>query len=1113
MTDHVPPTHPDRNDESSQDVRTLVRQVDSQLLIKASAGTGKTYQLSNRYIAALMAGVEPDRILATTFTRKAAAEILDRILLRLAEAASDRKQRAELAEAIGHDELTEDRCSELLMSLVRSFHRLRISTLDAFFAQLAGAHSLELGLIPGWRMCGDNEHAVLQAEAIQQLLEQGDAQQLLHLVNRLSKGSAGRSVNQLIHQKVNDLFRTYRVTSAEAWDQYPQYARLKNEQLDAACEQLLEASRSVKPSMAKAVRTIVDAARAGQWKSVITQTLTKKVLDGEGTYSRMPIPATFVEPIQQLAEHARAMQIDLLRLQAAAAWELLDAYESSSQEILRRRRVLRFDDVTMSLADWQQSAESRPAGESDFRLDGSIAHLFLDEFQDTSLEQWMVLKPFVANVASQSASAGFFCVGDTKQAIYGWRGGVAEIFDALPDVLPRLTPVPLNTSYRSSPVVIDFVNQVFQGLGENTRNPAVQQWCRDFPQHSSAYPDMPGCVQVVTSARPETPDDEPDAEPETGSSQTTRRRRAPKISVDRWRECIFERSVDLAAELVSDPKIESIGVLTRKNDSVAALIKLFRERGLAASEEGGVSIVDAAPVQLLLSVFQLADHPGDTAAAFHVWHSPLRQLWTQAGVQGFDLESRHAVASWLRGTLATQGYGAAVHGWVHSILPHCSHRDRQRLLRLVVVAEQYDSESTLRPIDFIEYVSRLRVDDPSAQRIRVMNVHQSKGLQFDVVILADLEQDTRRDRTSHVVYRPQPTSAPTTVAMKCSKDVQELLPAHLQDAFEQTKRGEMTGHLCTLYVALTRAASQLIAVLPPRDDLGKQEHYADWICRSLGLAEAVTPDAVLYQAGTPRKSPSDSQAVSVTDSLAASPAQDPSAIELSGPIQFRERDPARVPKWVTPSGLEATPRTQIGMLTQPVRKQALQRGTLIHALFEVTDWSDDGLPDHSVCAAAISGQIRDQAAAEACIQEFETLANQPGMRALLSRARYQASESFSTDSRVQSDWPADSLRLVVQNERPFATRVGAQNVSGLIDRLVLVYDRQRLVWADIVDFKTDDVEGEADLLAERVAYYRGQLLAYRSAVSNVFQLPEDRISAHLAFVQADQVVRVDADRE
>ena len=102
------------------------------VVIRASAGSGKTFQLTNRYLALLNAGIEPDQILATTFTRKAAGEILNRILFRLAQAATDQAERQQLAEDINEKSLSREKCLALLRHTTSSLHRLRVGTLDSF---------------------------------------------------------------------------------------------------------------------------------------------------------------------------------------------------------------------------------------------------------------------------------------------------------------------------------------------------------------------------------------------------------------------------------------------------------------------------------------------------------------------------------------------------------------------------------------------------------------------------------------------------------------------------------------------------------------------------------------------------------------------------------------------------------------------------------------------------------------------------------------------------------------------------------------------------------------------------------------------------------------------
>src|SRR5262245_30009004 len=120
----------------------------------ASAGTGKTFRLSNRYIQLIARGAKPGTILATTFTRKAAGEILGRILNRLAAAATEDKPLAELREQVD-PKLTHEQCRDLTVSLARQMNRLNIGTIDSFFARVLRGFGLELGVPPGWQIIDD----------------------------------------------------------------------------------------------------------------------------------------------------------------------------------------------------------------------------------------------------------------------------------------------------------------------------------------------------------------------------------------------------------------------------------------------------------------------------------------------------------------------------------------------------------------------------------------------------------------------------------------------------------------------------------------------------------------------------------------------------------------------------------------------------------------------------------------------------------------------------------------------------------------------------------------------------------------------------------------------
>ena len=124
--------------------------IEGDLVIRASAGSGKTFQLTNRLLANLLDGIPPDEIWAATFTRKAAGEILARTVERLVNAATDEGTARKLSEELERPNLTKSDFVACLRKLLANLHRLRIGTLDSLFQRIAGAFPFELDLIPGW---------------------------------------------------------------------------------------------------------------------------------------------------------------------------------------------------------------------------------------------------------------------------------------------------------------------------------------------------------------------------------------------------------------------------------------------------------------------------------------------------------------------------------------------------------------------------------------------------------------------------------------------------------------------------------------------------------------------------------------------------------------------------------------------------------------------------------------------------------------------------------------------------------------------------------------------------------------------------------------------------
>ena len=254
------------------------------LLIRASAGTGKTYQLSNRYLRLIHRSCPPERILATTFTRKAAGEILERIVLRLAEAAEGNdaeKYRHQLALAIGEPSLSTEQVQQMLGQLLRRLHRIRVATLDSFFGQIAHSFSLDLGLPPGWQIIDKLQDDALRQAAVSQMLDD-EPQRRRVLLRLLTQGDAVRRLSQLMLDTVSDVYHMYREADDKAWEcLQPRSEPMSPAEVMQLIDCLQQAELPQNKTFLGGHQKALAAALGGDWIGFVSQTIVQKVVDDE----------------------------------------------------------------------------------------------------------------------------------------------------------------------------------------------------------------------------------------------------------------------------------------------------------------------------------------------------------------------------------------------------------------------------------------------------------------------------------------------------------------------------------------------------------------------------------------------------------------------------------------------------------------------------------------------------------------------------------------------------------------------------------------------------------------------------------------------------------------
>ena len=816
-------------------------------LVRASAGTGKTYQLTGRFLKLLTQGVAPETILATTFTRKAAGEILSRILKSLSSAASadGEKALAEIRKQVDIASLPPSICLQLAEKLLQNIHRIRVSTLDSLFTQLAKSFPYELKLPATWRLSDEIEDVWLRERAVAAMISQLDQSEITTLLSMLGKGEVRRSIASELLQVIDFAYTKQRSCEENVWRHIRSPKRPSEAEIEDAINRFRLANPKQKRLKAK-LDSLADALECGDDDCLVLDTLVTKYHETQQTgepltYYRSEFPEGLEKAFATVYAVAKCRHLSLLQLQNEGTGKLLGAYEKHIGQSKDDSRVLSFEDVAVRLSELFRHRSPEALLSS---IDGVVDHLLLDEFQDTSPTQWQVLYPFAVRAtelggdgelksnSDLKTARSFFCVGDTKQAIYGWRGGVAEIFDAVASALPGVVEVKQNESYRSSPVIMSTVTAIFKNLSRHSiaddakvKDPshkpmyeakALLNFAQSFPKHVSAKEHLEGYVQYATASLPEEAD-----------------------SLAR-RTATFEKASEIAGQLLAENPSLSIGVLTRTNRAVAELIFLMEQMGLDVSQEGGNPLTDSAAVEMVLSALMMAEHPGDGRWKFHLEGGPLGEI------KEFD-------AGWVRRRVDEVGLAETVHEIASHLAPHCDARETLRLKQLTYLAMGHDFRASPRLRDFVRLVREKRVDRPRAAPVRVMTVHQAKGLEFDAVIVVELDSSLSKQSTDCVAQVADLMSPPVGLSRYVSQKTWHFLSRDWQAAFGKQAADAFTESLCMWYVAITRAKQGLYMVVSPskKSDFDTRT-FGSLVFHSLGCEQDPTEqDVVLFECGHP----------------------------------------------------------------------------------------------------------------------------------------------------------------------------------------------------------------------------------------------------------------------
>ncbi|MCY3001431.1 MAG: UvrD-helicase domain-containing protein [Planctomycetota bacterium] len=1049
-------------------------------LFLASAGSGKTFQLTTHYLQLVCDGVRHDEVLATTFTRKAAGEILARILSRLAAGAASETGARELDEQLQR-KVGQRGYLRHLGELTRHIESFRVGTLDAFFVELAQALAAEVGLPPDWRIADEVDAERGRDAAVAAALGAREREEWSVLLRDLERGDLARGVHSQLAAVVRAAYSLFKDSSPQAWDNPELLAVPTPEELDEFTQRVarlvvpLTKSRTPVSNWEKYKAKLVafssqpefrerasDPKLAREGLGLCSSGVAGNVIAGEERYSSHGIDDEWVEAVRFLVRLVAASLTRVLVEHNRAARRIFEAYdEHHAAQVAQRRRVT-FDDVARALAGHADEKGADLRLELALRMDASVSHLLLDEFQDTSPVQWAVLRPLVEElVADGTGSRSFLCVGDVKQSIYGWRSAEPQLLAGLAQRL-GLAPERLDRSFRSSQVILDSVNTVFAGIGkyigfagDQGALKAAQDFASSFGEHR-AQRELAGEVRVHATAGG---DDEAGKE-----------------------IACMARAVELVRDVRGQAPAASVAILLRRNKYASYLLARLRGHGIPASGEGGNPLTDSISVQAALALLHWLEHPGDTVALRHAATSALAETAGLSETLGAAEASRAHRRNSRR--LADLGLAAWLAEFRAAVAARHGAWEQRRFGALVEFALGADRQETLG--NFLRRVRSERVEDASSARVKVMTIHASKGLEFDAVILPELDRLWSDDSDTFEWRRVDgdPQREIEFVSRSSSREARAVLaysgvelPGELHEA---ARARAMRDELSALYVAMTRARHRLDLVLSPV--LNKKNEVncsAAGVLRSafgLDFAELAPASVVHEVEGSSsdwtlarQKLPDAPPVTHARANFELAPAQRPRELERA-----------------SPSDLDGEREIGLEKLFQRVGPTPGQRrGTRFHRWLEEIEWLES--------CAATDERLRELAAEldlgseglERDLADFRAALARPGLRQLFTKG------------------PGT---LEVWRERRYVRVVGASLQSGSFDRVVVTRENGKAVRAHVIDYKTNKAAGFEGGREALVEHYRPQLEAYRDAVARICGLAPNLVETSLFFVESDELV-------
>jgi ATP-dependent helicase/nuclease subunit A len=850
--------------------------------VAANAGSGKTKTLVERVARLLLHDARPEAILCVTYTKAAAAEMQRRLYQRLGDwAVMDDARLA--GELIALNERPDDlpKARHLFARALETPGGLKIQTLHAFCEKLLRRFPLEAAVSPGFKVLEDVAAAEVSAGARDRLAlyaldrpEGPIAEAYAHFAMELDLGAFEGllktfETERAAVQAYLDRCGGLEGAAADVWhvcgfNSVPTDPDAVEAEAAAACDwarwrdsagHLIASGKPTDGALGHAMAAFAEAAEgvfADLWRLFSTDKgEPSKRLGTQG------LPPSVLEHLREeqarLHDACKRAKAARIARDTVHVLVLAHAYASLYDGEKARRGALDFPDLIARTR--RLLTERADAAWVLYKLDGGVDHVLLDEAQDTSPDQWAILEALTGEffVGEGGRAAPFvrtlFAVGDEKQSIYSFQGADPDrllietraYIDRTADGGFDFRVVPLIESWRSTPEVLTFVDEVFADAGTQAAvRPPVGE---DVVRHVAVRPQGFGAVDLwpIFQDEPHEPPDAWDAPLDAAPPETARKRLARRIAEAVKAIACGQGVVDKgdpAAPAVRPATAGDVLILVRRRDALfEEIIRALKKAGLPVAGADRLKLSDHVVFQDVLSLFRFCLFPADDLTLAELLRSPFcdvdeRGLYDLAYERDGSLwralhERGDARAEWREArsflTWARQESRKRapfdLFGRVLSQLDPAGRSMRQRILtRLGREAEDaldeisaqiltaegrgvHDLERLVAALERADIQVKRELESEHGGEVRVMTVHGAKGLEAPIVILPDTTGKPPPNRGAVLKTEAGGFLFAPRKGDDCEASAEARALLEEKTAHEQLR---------LMYVALTRARDRLI---------------------------------------------------------------------------------------------------------------------------------------------------------------------------------------------------------------------------------------------------------------------------------------------------------------